>query len=328
MAIMPLFVWAQPTISNMLIMPVGSSYTSLNDSTMGVSSGGSGANQTWNYGAVIPTIPNNSVAQTSILPSSAPYQADSFPGADIVINDGGAQYAYYHLNGNDAYLMGLYGPANSLFVYYQNTEQQTQNPITYTNTFTDAFARHYTVSGFETDGSGSITATADAYGTLITPAGNYPNCLRIMFHQIDVDTFLLTSTTTTTETYSWLWFNGTDFAPLFRIDSVISSFSTTYTASHLTSEVSGIPEISQNKIAAFVFPNPNNGQFTFCYHLNTPDATLQIKDISGRLVYQENISGTLGNAIINTKDFNNGMYFWEITNNEGIQASGKIAVAK
>jgi type IX secretion system substrate protein len=328
MALMPLFVWAQPTISNMFVMPVGSSYTILMDSTLGVSSGGSGANQTWNYGSVIPTIPNNSQTGTSETPSSANFATDSFPTATIVINNANTQYAYYNTIGGGEYMVGLYQPAASLFVYYQNSEQQTQVPITYTNTFTDIFARHYTVSGYMTDGSGSVTATADAYGNITTPVGTYNNCLRIKIHQTDNDTFLFSSTITTTDTYSWLWFDGTHFAPVFRIDSVVSALGGSYTAGHLTNSSAGINEVSQNKIIAMVFPNPSNGQFTFCYNLNSPTAILQIKDLSGRLVYQETISGTIGNKIINTNDLNNGMYIWQIINTEGTQASGKLKVTK
>ena len=55
---------------------------------------------------------------------------------------------------------------------------------------------------------------------------------------------------------------------------------------------------------------------------------LQIKDVEGRLVHQENISGTFGNSIINTSDFPNGIYLWEITNSEGVQSKGKLAVQK
>jgi|ERR1035437_4629462 hypothetical protein len=326
MAIMPLIGLAQPTINNMLVMPIGSTYTMQMDSSLGVNSGGSGSNQTWNYASIIHTIPDSTALTVALDPLTAPYATDSFPGSNVVLNTG-VRYDYYSLSGNTAYRIGFYFSNTNHFFYYQNSEQINQNPITYLNTFTDSYQRHYTAAGYNADGTGTNTVTADAYGTITTPAGTYANCLRILEHQVNVDTIFTLNLYTPGDSYSYWWFDGVHFAPVFVIDSAYTGANYTYAVHHLINETVGVNEVQQNKIIVMVFPNPNKGQVTFCYHLNTPNGKLQIKDISGRLVYEETISGVFGNAIINTAEFDNGIYFYQISNDKETK-QGKFVVEK
>ena len=331
LALMPAILWAQPTITNMYNMPIGATYTMKNDSTAGVSSGGTGAGQLWNYGSLIPTVPTTNYTYTSLNPATASY-IDSFPNANMVISNPGGQITYYTHTASNDNLIGLYSPSGPLFIYYQNGEQETQRPITFNNTYLDNFARHYSIGGYMTNGSGTLTVLADGYGTVITPAGTYPNCLKIKGHQTNVDTFLLTTTITTTNIWTYTWYNNNTFAPLFQIDSIVSSTTTTYDAMHLVSSSAGIEEVTADKSIGIIFPNPNAGEFTFCYHLNSATAILQIKDATGRLVYSENLAGSLGNASINSKNFYTpsvgGIYFWELMTNEGVQSRGKVSIVK
>jgi hypothetical protein len=331
LALMPLIGWAQPTITNMEVMPVGSTYTMLNDSTMGVNSGASGANQTWHFGSVIPTIPNSSSTTTSIMPSTATY-IDSFPTANLVLTNG-TQFQYYMSYTDSLLLLGAYDPTNHIVTYYPNPEKSVQRPFTYLSNYSENFSRHYYFNGMN-QGTGTITATADAWGTITTPVTTYSNCLRVRIHQLDIDTAVSFGYVTTTNTYTWAWFDGVHFAPVFTIDSIKSVILTdtiiSYSAMHLTSETAGITEVQQDKTFALAFPNPNNGQFTLAYHLTTPSAVLQIKDITGRMVHSEVISGVFGNAVINSQNFSEatpaGIYMWEIVSNDGVLAQGKISI--
>ena len=76
-----------------------------------------------------------------------------------------------------------------------------------------------------------------------------------------------------------------------------------------------------------IFPNPNDGNFTLKYNLTLPNATLNIVDVTGRMVSTFEIKGTAGNQTINT-DLSNGIYFWELINANGITAKGKISITK
>ncbi len=88
----------------------------------------------------------------------------------------------------------------------------------------------------------------------------------------------------------------------------------------------GIPLIQTNN-GVGIYPNPNNGNFIIQYDMTQPDAVLNIRDITGRLVSITNIIGTSGNQTINT-DLSEGIYFWEVINSKGIDAKGKIVVTK
>jgi hypothetical protein len=78
-----------------------------------------------------------------------------------------------------------------------------------------------------------------------------------------------------------------------------------------------------------IYPNPNDGSFTLSYsQLSVLNSQFLIKDVTGRIVYQQNISGLIGKENINVKDLSNGIYYWEIANNKEIYSKGKIAVIK
>ncbi len=74
-----------------------------------------------------------------------------------------------------------------------------------------------------------------------------------------------------------------------------------------------VNEISFNPPQISLYPNPTTGTFALSYHLSTPDVVLQLLDISGRVVYKQSISGSIGNEIIDASALISGMYFWQLT---------------
>ena len=102
-------------------------------------------------------------------------------------------------------------------------------------------------------------------------------------------------------------------------DGVVFKFALTAT---------GISEIN-NKSDIVIYPNPNNGNFTLSYHLNNnPNTLIQIKDVTGRIVYTANITGTESKQNINATGLNDGIYYWEVLSGNEILDRGKIAVIK
>jgi len=79
-----------------------------------------------------------------------------------------------------------------------------------------------------------------------------------------------------------------------------------------------------------VYPNPNNGNFEVVYSgLANHNSQFIIKDVLGRSVYTNNlINNTEGTQTIDVSGLNNGVYYWEMLTNKGIEGSGKIAVIK
>ena len=82
-----------------------------------------------------------------------------------------------------------------------------------------------------------------------------------------------------------------------------------------------------------IFPNPNEGNFTLSYNfsskINAQDnASLQIFDITGRMVYSYSLTALKGNEIIDASLLNNGIYYWEVATGSGVLEKGKIAIIK
>ncbi|MEI6817225.1 MAG: T9SS type A sorting domain-containing protein [Bacteroidota bacterium] len=88
----------------------------------------------------------------------------------------------------------------------------------------------------------------------------------------------------------------------------------------------GIPDIL-NYNHVNIFPNPNNGSIVVAYKINTPKTIFQLKDIMGRIVFSHGISNSEGKESFNISSLSNGIYLWEITNNEAID-KGKIVLIK
>ena len=95
----------------------------------------------------------------------------------------------------------------------------------------------------------------------------------------------------------------------------------------------GIREIKTQQ-TVIVYPNPSSGNFSVIYHFNnkTLHANFNITDVTGRIVYSTNISGTEGTQLISIQGLSNGIYYWEMSTAPvdlgGIIGNGKIVIMK
>ena len=96
----------------------------------------------------------------------------------------------------------------------------------------------------------------------------------------------------------------------------ISSFPTTtsyyYPYSYKLTNTTGINDVSSNKI--IIYPNPAKNYFTVKLD-NNKDSHLQILDVTGKVIYQKNFNKEL---LVETKNFNNGIYFVRIKNDNNV----------
>ena len=86
-----------------------------------------------------------------------------------------------------------------------------------------------------------------------------------------------------------------------------------------------IPEFSSNPPAISLYPNPNNGTFTLHSQLSILNCQLKVMDVLGRTVYSYSISTSTLNAQLSIP-LSDGIYFWEVINDSGIAAKGKLIV--
>ena len=76
-----------------------------------------------------------------------------------------------------------------------------------------------------------------------------------------------------------------------------------------------------------VYPSPNDGKFTLSYHLSSSDNELQLMDFTGRKVYYQTLNNNDGRVSIDV-DLSNGIYYWEVVSENGIEGKGRIAIIK
>lgn len=92
------------------------------------------------------------------------------------------------------------------------------------------------------------------------------------------------------------------------------------------SETKGV--IIEN-ITAKLYPNPNNGEFTLAYDLKqTPEATINISDITGNIVYTAQITNETNLININTNDLRSGMYFIQLNSKGSLLWTNKVMISK
>jgi hypothetical protein len=88
----------------------------------------------------------------------------------------------------------------------------------------------------------------------------------------------------------------------------------------------GIPKLISTPPAISLYPNPNNGTFTLHSQLSILNCQLKVMDVLGRTIYSYNIDNM---SIINCQlSIESGIYFWEVMNDSGILANGKLAIIK
>ena len=78
-----------------------------------------------------------------------------------------------------------------------------------------------------------------------------------------------------------------------------------------------------------LYPNPNNGEFTLAYDLKqTSEATVNITDITGKLVYTTQISNESNLIKINTQGLQSGLYFIQLHANGKLVWTDKVMINK
>jgi len=119
------------------------------------------------------------------------------------------------------------------------------------------------------------------------------------------------------------------YTDLYNFDNGANGGYTDCTIIEIPDSLTTGMKLIPNKEAISIYPNPTSSNFTLTYHLNNnPKASFQILDVTGRKVYATNIIGTDGTQNISISDLSNGIYYWEMISNNGIEGKGKIAVIR
>ena len=78
-----------------------------------------------------------------------------------------------------------------------------------------------------------------------------------------------------------------------------------------------------------IFPNPTTAAFTLqCIHPVTKNTMLTLTDAMGRVVLQQSLTNGESNFEIEVADLVRGIYFYSISNREGVVGNGKVVLVE
>ncbi len=246
--------------------------------------GASGANQNWNFSAINPSF---SYTTTAINPQTTPYAAD-FPEANIAFHyTGDNEFYSYAQSSSSEFLndgVGFVPEGDNSYIHYTDAVKLLKFPFSFGESYSDDYHASYSlVEGTETHEWGTITVSADAWGSVTTPVGTFDNCLRIKSVRNYVDSIwtsgiFLYATTSTQTDYDW-------FIP--SLHSAIVSISVTANGTSVTylTNVETILENSNMELPVSIYQNTGLNRIFFRIPDNIQGKiTGGIYDLSGRLL--------------------------------------------
>lgn len=298
----------------------GASWTFQNADTTGISEGPSGANITWNFSNAVASgaVVNN----TYLDPASTPYIAD-FAGATIASGGSGTPYAYMKITANDWKLMGT--ETSGYFFSMSDDEILMQFPLTYNGTFTDNVVGTSVIGGGASTSyrTGSISLLADAWGTVVTPAGAFSDCLRLKHIQHYADSSNGFVTITDLTSYTWMKPNYIgDVFQVYYISTTILG-NTTYGKSvgYGTNVPSAINEI--NTVTLNLYPNPADEKVLISFN-DQQKYQIDVLNTMGQVV--STLSDVTFNGEIATDKLAAGIYFVKATGADGKSLNQKLVI--
>lgn len=317
-------VYGQFTVTSYFNPHAGETQTLINGDTSGISPGGGGPNQTWNFSSVIST--GDSSIQTYVLPSSTPY-GSSFPTATIASTTPNNPTNYAYFSGTSSAYEFLGSQGTVFKTVYTNPKKFRTYPFDYPGSFSDSYsAITYQGTSIVQKISGTITVTYDGYGTLTLSSGTVTNAGRFKFVSYEVDTMIFGSVTTIEyiKDTSWRWAKSNYRYGLFEIEkSWISMDGINYSGfkwvgyiPNINSSI-GIKIISSEIPSAYKldqnFPNPFNPLTKIRYQIpKNSNVIMKIYDGVGREI--ETLCSSVHNAGIyelswDASNYSSGIYF-------------------
>ena len=283
--------------------------------------GPAGGNQSWDFSNAEPLI---SVESVAVDPASTPNAAD-FPEATIAFHDPNTSdndYSYsqitssawIHLGSIDAF--GNSSP-------YTDPRIEMQYPFSYYDTYTDTYSFASISSVMIIHESGTITATADAWGNVKTPAGTYNSTLRIKKVMVYTDSVWNTEgdlmNVTTDFFTSYEWYTATSH--FFVLSIGVDSDGTSSIA--WSSSTTGIEDNSLlSKIT--LFPNPADDIINVKIAGNiTTKLTIDLINLPGQELIQLYETGNRQFSA-NISELPAGVYFLKIKTGSGNSITKKF----
>ncbi len=277
--------WAQPVAnsSNVAANFLADFYYA---EATGFSPGGSGPNQTWDFSSLEIIMLG---VNTAVPVESTPF-ASTFPNANYVFKYNGAflpgdRYTYHNLTATkfEQVTMGYDG---SFGATYTDPRTIVTFPYTYNTVFTDTFM----AEGDEQ--ITNVTATYDAYGTIIMPFGTLNNVIR--------------QKVVTNGQTNYLWYNVSPFYPILQ--TVLEENAIGVVIDHTQLSVG-----DNQAQDLMVYPNPVKDEINIRLSEMTGNYTFTVTNISGQVVINKNLNCNDNSLTFDAQHLTAGIYFLAVT---------------
>lgn len=244
--------------------------------------GDGGTGLSWDYS----DLSANSVLGTGVVDPSTTSNGGQFPDATHAITQAG-NVEYLKITDSEMTRIGV--SSAQTVISYQDGEDMLRIPMSYGDSYTDAFAGTFNVSGINYYRSGTITMEADATGTLMMPYGTVNNVLRVKAVESYQDSFNFAGNPSVIhyESEVYIWYKPGVRAPVlsFSMVSADNPPNTFTFGAYLEETAVSVAEVSDPDTRLDVFPNPATGQCNIRFQLEQPQQVrISLIDRLGREV--------------------------------------------
>lgn len=315
---------AQPTLTaaNTTALPGDSHTIYLASTSIAVGSGG--ANAIWDFSSLT----SSSSGPITYQACPAAPECSNFSGSTLASLQSGNN-AYYISDNGKMSMRGVSAGGGTVMINYSDPEDLLRYPFTYNDTYTDNLAATFT-SGVTFNRSGTITVSADGYGTLITPYGTYNNVIRIHRHQVyqDVSSGI---PTLNYETHLYTWYQPGIREFLVSSSELTVNGTPTQAGMQYTdiAPVTSVGAISAIESSLKLYPNPATSLINVSFSTaDNQKVVFTIMDMSGKVMTSVLTNATAGNQTLKmeTSSFAAGIYMLQIKAQDGTAINRKIEV--
>lgn len=252
--LVPAMLLAQPTLQPSDMGTVGSTFVYQQANYVTLSN--SGPNQTWDFSNVVPT----GALTFNWVDADDTQGGSNFPGATVAVSPVTLFQLdqYFTITATEMNDIGTYIPF--ILTTCSNPIKILKFPLTYGATWTDPFTCLRDDSGIIFyNVTGNLTATADGYGTVITPDGPISNVIRVSM--TNTSTAVgggVTTVTTITAQYYWKPGAGSYVAYNYIQNETVNGTPTGSASRlrYLGGNSIGLDELFGNSIGIDLAPNP------------------------------------------------------------------------
>ncbi len=301
---------AQPTLTASTSNPtIGETFYGHTIDTTGKQKGASGANVTWTITGATTALDTTAYVSCA----STPY-CDSFPGSNIVAYNN-SDYVYATTNTSTFTMLGAY--AEGQLVKFTDPLKQMTYPISYNTTSHD--------TGYAVINAGIAvvhmwmmnTVTADAWGTLTTPAGTYNNVMRLHTTTITKDSVDIMGfpQVNYNENETYTWYVAGFHNPLLSMTYDTSGTGTSHVTEvkyYTGTSTTAVNETPAPQISLQVYPTPATDNIDIKWDgIDDELVSITLTDMTGKTLVSVEYSNR-NTVTLPVYKYSNGIYLLSV----------------